>query len=193
MEKTLVNLMKAYLGESQARNRYNFYTKIAKKEGFEQIAGIFAETEEQEKVHAKRLYEFIQELKDKLGKGDEFHVESEVPTVYGDTAANLQAAIDGENYETTTMYPDFAKVATQEGLPHIAARLRAIAIAEMHHRDRYQNLLDHLKAGTTFKRSEKVYWVCRECGYLHQGTFPPKLCPACAHPQAYYQVQSENY
>lgn len=186
--------MKAYLGECQARMRYNYYAKIASKEGFEQISGIFAETEAQEKVHAKRLFEHIQELKEKLEEKEEtFHIEAEVPTVYGDTATNLQAAIDGENHETTSMYPDFAQVAMDEGLPQIAARLRSIAVAEKHHRDRYQKLLDHLKAGTTFKRSEKVYWICRECGYLHEGQFPPTKCPACNHPQAFYQIQSENY
>ena len=192
MSKTLTNLAAAYVGESQARNRYNYYAKIAKKEGYEQISAIFAETEGQEKTHAKRLYEHIQELKKKEGK-DTLNIETEVPTVYGNTAVNLQAAIDGEHHEHSSMYPEFAKVAEAEGFTEIAKRLRSIAIAEKHHEQRYQKLLDQVKAGSVHKKAKKVYWVCRECGYLHEGTTPPEVCPACNHPKAYYQVQCENY
>ena len=193
MEKTIQNLTKAFIGESQARNRYTYYSKIAKKEGYIQIAAIFLETSEQEKVHAKRLFEHIQELKKELGNNEEIKVEAAAGTAYGKTEENLQAAIDGEHYENTTMYPDFAKVALEENLPKITARLNAIAIAEQHHEERYQKLLDQLKSGTVFKKSEKKIWVCRECGYVHEGEEPPKECPACDHPQAYYQLGCEEY
>jgi rubrerythrin len=191
MKKTLINLAAAFVGESQARNRYNFYAKQAKKEGYEQIAAIFTETENQEKAHAKRLFEHIQELK----KNNEAIVlpKAEVPTVYAKTADNLQAAIDGEHYEHTSMYPDFAKVAQEEGFPKIAARMRMIAVAEAHHEQRYQKLLDQVKAGTVLKKTKVTNWVCRECGYVHKGKTPPEKCPACNHARAYYQVQCENY
>lgn len=194
MKKTLENLTKAFIGESQARNRYDFYAKVAKKEGFEQIAGIFLETAEQEKTHAKRLFEHIQELNEEAGeKGKTRAVEAEMPTVYATTAENLQAAIEGENHEHSQMYPEFAQVAEEEGLPKIAARLRSIAVAEKHHEDRYQKLLDQLKAGAVFQKGEEVVWICRECGYLHVGKSAPQVCPSCDHPQAFYQVQCENY
>lgn len=193
MQKTLENLTKAFIGESQARNRYNFYAKIAMKEGFEQIAGIFTETEGQEKTHAKRLFEHIQELKKKLNVTEPLMVEADSPSVYGNTAANLEAAIDGETHETKSMYPEFADQAEEDGLPEIAARLRAIAVAEAHHAQRYQKLLDQVKANTVFKKEEEVWWVCRECGYMHKGKTPPTVCPACNHPQAFYQTQQENY
>jgi len=195
MEKTLQNLTKAFIGECQARMRYTYYAKIAKKEGSEVIAGIFLETAEQEMVHAKRLFEHIQELKEKLGKpkDETIMVEAEAPTVYGTTLENLQAAIDGESHESDSMYPDFAKVAQEEGLNKIATRLRSIAKAEDHHRERYQKLLDQLKAGTLFKKDKKVVWVCRECGYVHEGSEAPELCPSCDHPQAYYQLKCEEY
>ena len=198
MKKTLENLAKAFAGESQARNRYTFYAKVAQKEGFEQIGAIFLETAEQEKTHAKRLFEHIQELKAELEKmGEqvdlELKIEAGVPTVYDSTATNLQAAIDGEKYEYEEMYPEFAKIAEEEGLSEIAMRLKSIAIAEKHHQDRYQKLLDQIKAGTFFEKDGEVVWVCRECGYLHKGKTPPTVCPACSHPQAFYQLQQENY
>jgi len=190
MSKTLTNLTKAFIGESQARNRYTFYAKVAKKEGYEQIAGIFLETAEQEKTHAKRLFEHIQELKE---GADEIKVEASAPTVYGTTKENLQAAIAGETYEYTKMYPEFANIATEEGLTDIAARLEAIAKAEKHHKDRYEKLLAQFEAGTTFKKDAETTWVCRECGYIHSGTEAPRECPSCDHPQAFYQVICENY
>ncbi len=193
MQKTLENLTKAYIGESQARNRYSFYAKVAKKEGYEQIAGVFMETAEQEKEHAKRLFEHIQELKVNSDNKDEIVVEAAAPITYGDTKENLIAAIKGENYENIEMYPEFAKVAEEEGLAKIAARLRAIAVAEEHHEERYQKLLDQLKAGTVFKKGKEVMWVCRECGYVHFGTDAPEICPSCDHPEAYYQVKCEEY
>jgi len=194
MQRTLENLTKAFVGESQARNRYTFYSKQASKEGFEQIAAIFAETAEQEKTHAKRLFEHIQELKARLG-GDlsSLKIETEAPTIYDTTAENLKAAIAGEKHETDEMYPEFAKIAEEEGLPEIADRLRAIAKAEAHHQERYEKLLKEVEAGTVFKKSEQVTWVCRECGYMHVGDEPPAKCPACNHPRSYYEVQSENY
>lgn len=194
MQKTLENLTKAFIGESQARNRYTFYSKIAKKEGYEQIAGIFLETAEQEKVHAKRLFEHIQELKQKIG-GDlnEIKVETGAPTIYDSTAENLKAAIAGENYEHTLMYPEFAKIADEEGLEKIANRMRAIAKAEQHHEERYKKLLAQVEAGTVFKKEQETTWVCRECGYVHTGNSVPIECPSCDHPQAFYQVKCEEY
>ncbi|MGD9129931.1 MAG: rubrerythrin family protein [Candidatus Woesebacteria bacterium] len=194
MKKTLQNLTKAFIGESQARNRYSFYAKIAKKEGYEQIAEIFLITAEQEKTHAKRLFEHIQELKKKLGiKTDEITVEALAPIVYGKTAENLKAAIAGENYEYSEMYPEFAKVAKAEGLSKIALRLNSIAKAEVHHEERYKKLLKEVEAGTVFKKSKKTYWICRECGYMHFAKQAPSKCPSCDHPQAYYQVKCEQY
>jgi len=188
--ETIKNLTKAFIGESQARNRYTFYAKIAKKEGYEQIAGIFLETAEQEKTHAKRLFEHIQELKT---NGEEINVEATAPINYGTTQENLQAAIDGEHYEHSEMYPGFAKIAEEENLLDIATRLRAIAIAEKHHEERYKKLLKQLKTGTIFKKQQEVEWVCRECGYEHSGTEAPEKCPSCNHPQAYFQIKCEDY
>lgn len=194
MQKTLENLTKAFIGESQARNRYTYYARIAQKEGFEQIAAIFTETAEQEKIHAKREFEHIQELKAELGEtSNELIIEAASPNTFGDTLTNLKAAAAGENYEHTTMYPDFAKIADEENLPKLAARFRAIAEAEKHHEDRYLRLIKELEAGTIFKKAEEVEWICRECGYKHTGTTPPQICPSCDHPTAFYQVRCENY
>jgi len=191
MTRTIENLIKAFVGESQARNRYSFYAKVAKKEGFEQIAGIFLITAENEKEHAKRLFEHIQELnEDKVG---EFKVEVMAPTTYGDTVENLKSAIAGENDEHTRMYPEFAKIAEEEGLQDIADRLRAIAIAEKHHEERFQKLLEEVEAGTVFKKEKEVWWVCRECGYVHFGIEAPEKCPSCDHPRSFYQVKCEEY
>ena len=193
MEKTIQNLTKAFIGESQARNRYTFYAKVAKEEGYEQISGIFLETAEQEKEHAKRLFEHIQELKAKLGNNEEINVEVSAPTIYGTTAENLKSAIKGENYETTEMYPKFAEIAKEEGLNEIAVRLMAIAKAEEHHRDRYKALLKEVEAKSVFKKEKKVEWVCRNCGHIHIGKQPPEECPSCKHKKSYYQIKSENY
>jgi len=170
------------------------YAKIAKKEGFEQIAEIFLITAEQEREHASKLFAEIQELK-KLSSEDlsSLTIEAEVPMIYGTTAENLKAAIAGENYEHVTMYPEFAKVAEEEGYPKIAARLRAIAIAEEHHEERYTKLLKEVEAGSVFKKEEKVWWVCRECGYVHFGKEAPQECPSCNHAQSFYQLKCENY
>jgi len=191
MKKTLQNLAAAFVGESQARNRYSYYSKIAKKEGYEVIAEVFALTAEQEKVHAKREFEHIQKLK---GKNEAVVLpEVEVPVTYGNTKENLKAAMAGEKYEYTEMYPEFAKVAREEGFDDVAKRFASISLAEKHHEERFGKLLEHLEKGTMFKRSEKVWWICRECGYVHFGAEAPKECPSCDHPQAYYQFKNEDY
>ncbi len=195
MDKTIKNLIKAYIGECQARNRYDFYSKIAKKEGYPQISEIFLETSEQEKVHAKRLFEHIQELKEKLGKDKnvEINVEASCPTTYGNTIENLQSSINGEHYENSEMYPEFAKIAEEERLEHISKRLKAIAKAEENHEDKYQRLLNHLKEGTFFKREDETVWVCIECGYIHVGKEPPEECPSCKHPKGYFKIKNKEY
>ncbi|HWQ21674.1 MAG TPA: rubrerythrin family protein [Clostridia bacterium] len=192
MKQTFLNLGAAFVGESMARNRYTMYNKVARTEGFEQIAGIFAETADQERVHARVLFELLQDIKAENG-GDLKLANAEVPLVLGTTAENLQAAIDGEHYETTTMYPGFADVADQEGYKAIAARLRAIAVAEAHHEERYTKLLKEVKAQSVFKKDHKIVWICRECGYVYEGTEPPAKCPACQHPSSFYQVKDEDY
>lgn len=194
MNETIKNLVKAFIGESQARNRYSFYASVAKKEGFEQIAEIFRITAENEKEHASTLFKLINELKKEKGEElDEIKVEAVAPTVLGDTAQNLKAAIAGENREHTKMYPEFADVAEREGYPEIAARLRAIAKAEEHHEERYRKLLREVEAGTVFKKDRDVWWVCRECGYIHYGKEPPERCPSCNHPRSYFQLKCEEY
>ncbi len=190
MQKTLENLTKAFIGESQARNRYWMYAKIAKKEGYVQIFEIFRETAEQEYEHASTLFEFIQKLRK---KSDEIKVEAEAPLILGDTKDNLRAAIAGETYEHTKMYPEFAKIAQKEGYNKIAARLRAIGRAEEHHAERYQKLLNQLEKGTFFEKDTEVDWVCLECGYEHRGTKPPKECPSCHHSHAYFKLKCEKY
>ena len=194
MKETLKNLVKAFIGESQARNRYTFYAKIAKKEGFDQIAEIFLLTAENEREHAKWLFRLINEVKKKSGEDlNEIEVEASAPTTLGSTAENLRAAIEGEHYENSEMYPGFADIAEEEGFPEIAGRLRAIAIAEEHHEDRYKKLLSKIENNTVFRDDEKVYWVCRKCGYIYEGKEPPKECPSCSHPSNYFELKCENY
>ncbi|MCE5193338.1 MAG: rubrerythrin [Candidatus Cryosericum sp.] len=192
MKQTFLNLGAAFVGESMARNRYTMYNKVARTEGFEQIAAIFAETAEQEREHASILFHFLQDIKGE--NGNELKLPNvQVPLAFGTTAENLQAAIDGEHYETTTMYPGFADVAEQEGHTDIARRLRAIAVAEAHHEERYTKLLKEVKGHSVFKKDHKIVWVCRECGYVHEGTEAPNICPACHHAQSFYQVKAEEY
>jgi rubrerythrin len=194
MKNTIENLVKAFIGESQARNRYTFYAKIAKKEGYEQIAEIFLLTADNELEHAEVLFELINKLKEKSGeKLDAIEVVASAPTVLGNTIENLKAAIAGENYEYTTMYPEFAEVAEKEGFPEIAARLRAIAVAEKHHEERFKKLLKEVEAGTVYKKEQEVWWVCRKCGYVHFGKEPPEKCPSCGHSKNFYQVKCEEY
>jgi len=194
MKETLKNLTKAFIGESQARNRYTFYAKIAKKEGFDQIAEIFLLTAENEREHAKWLFRLINELKRKNEEDlNEIEVEASAPTTLGSTAENLKAAIEGEHYENSEMYPGFADVAEEEGFQEIAKRLRAIAKAEEHHEERYKKLLLKVENNKVFKEEEKVYWVCRKCGYIHEGKEPPEECPSCSHPSNYFELKCENY
>lgn len=184
--KTEKNLLTAFAGESQARNRYTYAASQAKKEGFEQIAAIFAETADQEKEHAKRLFGFLQ--------GGEVEINAAFPAgVVGTTTENLAHAAAGENYETTEMYPSFAKIADAEGFKEIASVFRMIAIAEARHRDRYNALKQNVDQGQVFKKSKPVRWVCRNCGYVHEGTDAPKSCPACVHPQAHFELEAANY
>ncbi len=194
MNKTIENLAKAFVGESQARNRYTFYSKVAKKEGFEQIAEVFLITAENEREHASWLFKLINELKKKSKeKIEEIKVEASVPTTLGSTAENLKAAIEGENYEYTKMYPNFAEIAEKEGLKEIAKRLRAIAVAEKHHEERFKKILKEVEKGTVFKKEKEVWWVCRECGYMHFGKEPPERCPSCDHERSFYQLKCEEY
>jgi rubrerythrin len=193
MNQTIHNLTKAFIGESQARNRYTFYARVAQKEGYEQICDIFTVTAENEKIHAKRLFEAINQMKKDNDNPNAIMVEADAPTIYGTTIENLKAAIAGEHHEHSSMYPEFAEIAQNEGFPEIAARLRAIAIAEEHHEERYKKLLKELEAGTVFKKKKETWWICRECGYMHFGKEPPVKCPACDHPTAFYQVKCEEY
>lgn len=194
MKDTIKNLTKAFIGESQARNRYTFYAKIAKKQGFEQISEIFLLTADNEREHAKWLFRLINELKKESGESlDEIKVEAGAPTTLGDTIENLKAAIAGENYEHKIMYPEFADVAQKEGLTKIASRLRAIALAEKHHEERFKKLLLEIEGKTVFKKQEKTSWVCRKCGYVHEGKTPPEKCPSCDHPKEYFEVNCECF
>ncbi|MEM5766288.1 MAG: ferritin family protein [Candidatus Aenigmatarchaeota archaeon] len=194
MEESIKNLVKAFIGESQARNRYSIYAKVAKKEGFEQIAEIFLITAENEREHASWLFKLINELKKKSKESlDEIRVDATASTILGKTSENLKSAIAGENYEYTKMYPEFADVADREGFPEIAKRLRAIAKAEEHHEERFKKILKELEAGTVFKKEREVWWVCRECGYVHFGKTPPERCPSCDHEKSFYQIKCEEY
>ncbi|OQX15814.1 MAG: rubrerythrin family protein [Desulfobulbaceae bacterium A2] len=184
--RTEKNLLTAFAGESQARNRYTFFAKQAKKEGFEQISAIFTRTAEQELAHAKRLFSSLQ--------GGEVEVAACFPAgVIGSTAENLEAAAQGEEYEYNIMYPDFARIAREESLEEIAALFNAIAVAERQHGKQYRDFLANIQAERVFKREQAQAWYCRHCGYVHQGGGPPAKCPACAHPTAYYELLAENW
>lgn len=189
MKETLKNLAMAFVGECQARNRYTFYASIARKEGFEIVGQVFQETADQEKEHAKRIFEAIQKLK----KTDSLKIETEVSLVLGTTIENLRSAVAGENYEYTQMYPSFADKAEEEGLIEVAERLRAIKKAEEHHEERYKKLLKQLEEKTIFKKDKVVEWTCMECGYVHKGKEPPKKCPSCDHAQSFYKLKCEEY
>lgn len=194
MKQTLENLTKAFIGESQARNRYTLYAKAAQKESYHQIADIFIETAEQERQHAKWLFRMIQELKEKMGKNPEsIFVEAEAPLTLAGTAQNIKAAIAGEHYETAEMYPEFALAAKKDGLDDVASRLNAIGHAEKHHEDRYQALLQQVEQGTMHKKDKPVTWACPKCGYTASGEQPPEKCPACDHPQEYFYILCEEY
>ncbi|MDD3984528.1 MAG: rubrerythrin family protein [Methanobacterium sp.] len=193
MKKTLENLTKAFIGESQARNRYTLYSKIAKNEGYPQISEIFLITANNEREHAKWLFRMIQELRTEYGGVESIDVEVEAPLVMQSTAENIIAAIAGEHYENSEMYPKYADVADEEGLDYMAVRLRAIGRAEEHHEERYKKLLYVLENGKVFQKDQKVKWLCSKCGYVHTGLTPPDKCPACDHPTKYYEILCEEY
>ncbi|MHC5059735.1 MAG: rubrerythrin [Planctomycetota bacterium] len=184
--QTKKNLLTAFAGESQARNRYTFFSSQAKKDGFEQISAIFTETANQESTHAKQLFKQLQ--------GGEVEITAAFPAgVIGSTSENLKASAEGEDHETTEMYPAFAKVADEEGFKKIAALFRNIAVAEARHRDRYLALAKNIEKGVVFRKEKTVRWICRKCGYVHEGTEAPKVCSVCAHPQAYFELNPANY
>ncbi len=184
--KTEQNLLKAFAGESQARMRYNYYASVAKKEGLEQISALFEETALNEKEHAKRFFKFLE--------GGMVEITASYPAgVIGSTLENLKAAADGEHEEWEELYPEFAKIAEEEGFKEIAMAFKLIAKVEKAHEARYRKLYENLESGKVFKKDGKVTWKCRNCGFLHEGTVAPQQCPACQHPQAYFEVSEENY
>jgi len=184
--KTEKNLLAAFAGESQARNRYTYFAGQAKKEGYVQIASVFEETADQEKEHAKRFFKFLE--------GGDVEITAAFPAgVIGTTLENLKAAAMGENHEWTDMYPGFAKVARAEGFEAVAKVFEAVSIAEKQHEKRYNDFAKNIENCEVFKRDNEVVWRCRNCGYLHEGTEAPALCPACAHPQAHFELLGENW
>ncbi|MDR1762878.1 MAG: rubrerythrin family protein [Dysgonamonadaceae bacterium] len=184
--KTEQNLLKSFAGESQARTRYTFFASVAKKEGYEQISAIFTETAEQEKEHAKRFFKFLE--------GGMVEITASFPAgVIGTTEENLIAAAAGENEEWTELYPEFARIAEEEGFPQIAVAYRMITKVEEQHEIRYLKLLDNLQKNEVFKKEEETVWQCRNCGYVHTGKSAPDKCPACLHPQAYFEEMKKNY
>jgi len=184
--KTEQNLLKAFAGESQARNRYEFFVKVAQNEGYQQIASIFQKTADQEKQHAKRFFKFLQ--------GGEVEITAAYPAgKIGTTIENLKAAAAGENEEWTKLYPQFGEIAKEEGFPEISAAFKMIAKVEAEHEKRYLKLLKNIEDGTVFEKKTKVKWVCRNCGYVHEGEKALETCPACLHPKAFFEVYDENY
>jgi len=184
--RTEKNLLTAFAGESQARNRYNYFASQAKKEGYEQIAAVFAETADNEKEHAKRFFKFLE--------GGEISITAAFPAgVIGTTAENLLEAANGEKYENSVMYPEFAKVADEEGFTEIANVFRAVIVAETQHEKNYRTLRKNVLENRVFEKEQVVIWRCRNCGYIHVGTKAPEKCPACAHPRAYFELLAENY
>lgn len=184
--RTEQNLLKAFAGESQARNRYTYFASVAKKEGYDQIAMIFEETANQEREHAKRFFGFLE--------GGMVEITAAYPAgVVGTTLENLKAAAAGENEEYTDLYPGFAKVAREEGFEAVAVVFEKVCVAEKQHEKRYLDLAANIQGGKVFKRDQPVVWRCRNCGFLHEGLEAPKMCPACAHPQAYFELLGENY
>ncbi len=186
--KTEKNLLTAFAGESQARNRYTYFASVAKKEGYVQIANIFEETAENEKEHAKRFFKFLE------GGESEINCDVKFPCgVIGDTKSNLLAAAKGENEEWTNMYPEYAKIAREEGFEEIAKVFEAVASVEKHHEERYRKLAENIEKGLVFKKEEEVLWKCNNCGYIHKGKEAPKVCPSCAHPQGYFELLADNF
>lgn len=183
--KTEHNLMAAFAGESQARNRYTYYASVAKKEGYEQISTIFTETADNEKEHAKRFFKFLE--------GNPVEITAMYPSAYGTTEENLMAAAAGENEEWTDLYPAFAKTAQEEGFPEVAAAFTKIAEVEKQHEARYKKLLENVKNNQVFSKGSSSEWKCRNCGYHHIGESAPQVCPACVHPQSYFELNCNNY
>ncbi len=184
--QTEKNLITAFAGESQARNRYSFFASAAGKEGYKQVEAVFQETADQEKEHAKRFFKFLE--------GGEAMVSAMFPAgVIGDTRANLTASAEGEEHEWGSMYPDFARVAREEGFPEIAAVFDNVSVAEKFHGARFRKLAANIEADLVFRRPEKSTWRCRNCGFVHTGTEAPKNCPACNHPQAYFEIAATNW
>ena len=190
--RTAENLLKAFAGESQARNRYTFYASVADKEGFKQIRSLFTETAENEKEHAKRFYKLLLEgFSGQLPTGIEIHAT--YPVAQGTTLDNLKAAAAGENEEWTELYPAFAQVASEEGFPEVAVAFNMIAKVEARHEARYRKLADNIEQNRVFRKDAPTLWKCDNCGYIHEGAAAPEKCPACLHPQAYFEVFTENY
>lgn len=187
--KTAENLMKAFAGESQARNKYTYYASQAKKEGYIQISNLFTETAENEKEHAKKFFKFLNEEL----KGETIEITATFPVMLGNTKENLLAAANGENEEWTDLYVNFAAIADEEGFPIIADSFRKIADVEKHHEARYRKLLKNIGTNTVFEKSDLQLWKCNNCGYIHEGIMAPEYCPACAHPQGYFEIFVENY
>jgi rubrerythrin len=184
--RTELNLLKAFAGESQAKNRYTFFAKKAKEEGYEQIAALFEETARQEETHAKQFFKFLE--------GGMVEITAMYPAgKIGTTVENLLASAEGENEEWTDLYPEFAKIAEEEGFKKIATKFKAIAKVEAEHEKRYRKLLANIENGEVFKKKKKVRWVCRKCGFVHESENAPQNCPACDHPQAYFEEMAENY
>jgi len=184
--QTEKNLLAAFAGESQARNRYTFFASEAKKAGYEQIAAIFLETADNEKEHGKRFFRLLE--------GGEVEITAAYPAgIIGDTPTNLQAAADGELLEWGTLYKDFAEIADKEEFPEVASQFRTIAKVEQQHENRFRALRENILKGRVFTRDTVQKWKCRNCGYVHEGPEAPKVCPACAHPQAYYELKEKNY
>lgn len=194
MLETTKNMIKAFVGESQARNRYTMYAKAAEKEGFIQVSDVFLLTAENEREHAKWFFRMLQDVKKEETEDiDELMINVPADLKIGNTKENLLDAIKGEHEENSGIYPEFAKVAEDEGFPDIAARIRSISKAEEHHEERYTKLLDVLENNTVFKKPDKRYWVCRQCGYVHDGNEPPEKCPSCSHPKNYFSVLCEIF
>ena len=184
--RTEKNLMVAFAGESQARNRYTFFASQARKEGYQQIAAIFLETAENEKEHAKRFFKFLE--------GGEVEITASFPAgTIGTTSENLRAAANGERHEHTVLYPEFARIAEEEGFQEIADVFRAVAVAEKQHERRFLALLENIEKQEVFRKTTSVRWKCRNCGYVHEGNEAPEECPACAHPRDYFELLVENY
>lgn len=187
--RTAENLLKAFAGESQARNRYTYYASTAKKEGYVQISNLFIETADNEKEHAKRFFKFLKED----FQQEALDITASFPIALGDTKLNLAAAASGENEEWTDLYPEFAKVAEEEGYPEVASVFKNIAIVEKHHEERFKKLLANIENHKVFEKDEEVTWKCDNCGYIHKGKKAVEVCPACAHPQAYFEVLCDNF